>query len=216
MSALLVHISIAQESTTASAAPEKKHAITIGASYIGLYRCFGGNLKLDYLKSHKLGFGLKILTTTNGSQTFNHPSYQVTNAPGINFLSDLTLTYYLIGDYCNSKGGVYIDLGFGYHIKKLNYMIQYTGKPPFRTNETESGLGGHLSLGGSYKLGLGKIYLEAMVRSLAIGTLVHGETYPDGYPGLSTGHPTPAGGNFKISNWWNFNYLFNLGYGFCF
>lgn len=218
MSALLAHISIAQESKTTSSAPEKKYAITLGASYSS-YACgLGGNLKMDYLKSYKLGLGLKTVAATNRFQDINIPSsHQITNAPGINFLSDLTLTYYVIGDYCNSKGGIYADLGFGYHTKKTNYTMQFTGTPSFKVNETESGLGWHLSLGGSYKLGPGKIYLGAMVRGIEKGTLVHSETYPDGYPGLSTGTPTPNwGGNYKYSNWKNFNYLFNLGYSFCF
>lgn len=215
VSSLLTQISIAQESKTTSVTP-KKYAITLGASHSSLASGFGGNLKLDYLKNHKLGLGLKTVATANRFQNYNGISYQVTTAPGINFLSDLTLTYYLIGDYYDSKGGMYADFGLGYHFAKTNSTNQFTGNPSFKVNETEKGLGCHLSLGSSYKLGPGKIYIEALGQGLINGTIEHSETYPAGYPGLSTGTPAPnAGGNSKFSGY-SFSYFFNLGYSFSF
>lgn len=77
---------------------------------------------------------------------------------------------------------MYTDLGFGYNIAKSNSNIQFDGFPATKGYDSYSGLGCHLSLGGSYKLKSGKIYLEAMWGGIIKGTFKRSVPFPDGYP----------------------------------
>jgi hypothetical protein len=207
-SIFILNICVAQDTKIVSLTPEKKYAISLGTTHSSMANGYGGNLKLDYLTSPKLSLGIKTIATTCAPYDYNGSTFNVTSINrGINFLSDFTLTYYFIGDYYNSKTGVYADLGLGYHIAKSDFKYQYAGEPSTRVNGTQNGLGAHLSLGSSCKLGAGNIYLEAIGRNLING-IVRTETSIEG----SLGQPTV----YSRKSGLNIDYLFNLGYRFCF
>lgn len=190
---------------------EKKFKLSLGATYNALNSNFGGNVKFDYFKNKKLGIGLKIIATSFKFYDYNTHSYNVTYNNGYLLISDLTMNYYLIGNNADSKGGIYADLGVGYNIIKSNSTIQFSAFQSTNGYEMHSGFGGHLSLGGSYKFGPGRIYLEAMAGSIITGSSKRYVPFPEGHPYLNDG------GNYKKSRGFYYDLIsFNLGYSFYF
>lgn len=145
--------------------------------------CFGGNGKFDFMLYRKTGIGIKFIATDYKLE----PYYQYSKPkPGLYFLSDITYTHYLIGDYTNSRGGMYFEIGFGYQSARLNDDYQLLPNPFFKRSFTINGLGNHLSIGGNIKIGKGKLFTEALIGGVIYGNLKDEYIYPAGYPGYSS------------------------------
>jgi hypothetical protein len=172
----------AQTSESPNMALKSKYALNIGVSYKGGYKNFGGNLKLDYLLNYKTGFGIKTIATNNRFTFQMDETYRMKSKNGLYLISDLTLTHYIIGDYFKSEGGIYFDFGIGYQSEELNIMHQQTGYPTYTNHYRAGGLGGHASIGGSYKIGKGRIYSEILLGGILLGKYQDIAKYPENYP----------------------------------
>jgi hypothetical protein len=234
-SIMLTQIALAQDAKTigSSTASNKRFALSLGiTAAIGLPDGGnGGHLKLDYLIKPKLGLGIKIIggglhydQSTHYDATFYEPDLTVTYKSSLNLISDLTVTYYILGNYTESKGGLYADLGVGYHLIKSNLNDDYTGSPTITETIAINGLGAHLSLGGSYKIGRGKIYLELMSGSVLYGTYSYDRITPENTKiGIlakenyeSTSYKSAAESHPAYTNYVVNLLALNLGYSICF
>ncbi|TAL60144.1 MAG: hypothetical protein EPN88_16335 [Bacteroidetes bacterium] len=205
-SALLTQMLSAQGAQESKTDTIPKYAISIGASYHTPWEIgYGGNVKMDYLITNKFGLGAKANVTTYKFKDRDLIFLKEKYDPGFYLVSDLTATYYLMGDYTNSKAGMYIDGGIGYHVEKVSSTLQYAGDPsPHKEIFIVRGLGGHASLGGSCKLGGGKIYLELMAGGILYGSFE--SQYPDSGNHFTTTDGM-VGDGFMV---------LNLGYAFSF
>jgi len=205
--AQLTFAQVAEEIKTVTKHVPQKYALSIGATYsIPRQIGYGGNFKLDYLKSDKLSFGLKtnLMTCSYRAKAFYSEKY----APGLYLISDLTLTYYLIGNNHDSKFGMYAELGVGYQYQKVSSTRQFYGEPTvYKHTFTASGFGGHASLGANYKLGKGKIYFE-----LIAGQVLYGKETSDGQQYLDISEAYKKQGSFIGDRFIGIN----LGYAFNF
>jgi len=131
------------------------------------------------------------------------------------FLSDFIVSYYIIGNHLKNKGGLFCDVGLGYQLDKNNSTRQYYGNPSFDIAYKSSGLGLNLSLGGSYKVGNGRVYFEFMLGGLILGKYEDIASYPINYP-LPKDYPNQSskvsGGELFFVN--DGFIAFNLGYCF--
>ena len=152
----------------------------------------GGSLKLDYLKSPKWGFGIKTIFAGNGveanSESSSFSGYYA-NAPttlatftttvnhqaGLFILANLTGTYYIFGNNRDSKIGLFIEFGVGYMrgstaVTDQTSPIFYYGINSDKFTFINSGLDALLGLGGSLKIGPGKIILEFILADNIYGS----------------------------------------------
>ena len=180
--------------TTKNTATDKKYVISIGIFVLppweeNTYSNYGGSLKFDYIKSKKFGLGIKINETFTPSShsgtdtsypytsivdntTTYSPKYAYTysNSPIIQINTSLTATYYVLGNYKDSKAGLYVEsgLGYGYISTSQSQTNDYPNPTPNeiihqKTTWIANCLFMPLTIGGSYKLGNGKIFLEAFL-----------------------------------------------------
>ena len=193
---------------------KKKYAFNLGGSYKGGFKNFGGSFKLDYLLNNKTGFGIKTIATNNRFTFQMDETSRMKSKTGLYLISDLTLTHYFIGDYLKSNGGVYFDLGLGYQLEKLNIMYQQTGSPTYTTHFSANGLGGHVSVGGSYKIGGGRIYSELLLGGILLGTYKDIAKYPENYPWQKWKNENGNGTGIDIGN--DGILALTIGYNYCF
>jgi len=228
---LRVNISVAQDSIAAkqsdsskSHSHAKKYALGIGVfGYPSLdvteWGGYGGSLKLDYLINSKLGLGIKAIGAFSppprGGTDLYQSSYSYT--PKSHIWANLTATYNILGDYQLSSAALYMELGAGYGYNSYseswyspgNALISYT------KTWTNSSFNGHFTLGGSYHLWKGEIFLEAI-----FGIPVYG-TEKQNFSNVvyATGSSPPyLSNNNNTSNtgWWLGDKIIGLNLGYCF
>lgn len=192
-----------QESSTA----KNKYSIGAGATY-STYG-YGGLIAAEYLLSQKFSLGLKCTITP-----YKNPNYTLTNVirtykPDLSVKTDINLLYYLIGNNSESKAGLYIEIGIGYQADRLSSTVEYIPNPTYSELDITRGLESHFNLGGSYKIGNGKLFLEAGIGGIVSGSSKTAFDYPSGYSGSTTPNYTQSGAT-------NTDIYLNLGYKFNF
>ena len=197
-------------------AQDNKYGLTLGGIYSD--HMYGGNFKLDYLPNSRISYGIRGIVSTFSFSDYNQMVTELFK-PGLSIMSDLTLTWHIIGNKPDSKKSLYAELGLGYLLQKVNYTAQYPNLSAFNVNENSNGLGTHVALGYGHKLGPGNINLELIVGTMLYGKFKHQEVYPGDYQFDSNGvgHPN-TGGNYNKSGT-NVGYAFlgvNVGYSIYF
>ncbi len=207
---LIITSNLYSQTGLENSSPTKNKAISLGVfacappSYSG---AFGGNIKLEYTKNKKLGLGIKLLASGNNSgHIINGYDYSFEKEKSFSYLlADLTATYYILGNYNESKGGLYSELGLGYHrgvseVEYQNYWF-YNG---INTN-SYNGLGGHISIGGNRKLGPGKIYLELIAGTTLFGSVEENWSNPNFLAQLNVSSPNTKSIRFFPGDHYNGN-----------
>lgn len=196
---LILEISLFSIYSQESSTVNKKYSIGAGATYssYGL----GGLVAADYLISKKFSLGLKSTITPYTASSYSYTNVIRTYKPGLSYKVDINGLYYILGNNSESKAGLYAEVGIGYQSDRLNSTVEYTPNPSVSEDNFTRGLESHFNLGGSYKLGNGKLFLEA-----GIGGIVSGK-YSDIINGSTPG--TQSGAT-------NTDVYLNLGYKFNF
>jgi hypothetical protein len=169
-SAMLGKASYAQASKMDTLTYPKKYSVGAGIALPGI----GGMLKFDYLKSRKTSFGVRAQFITSKTKTGTYPDYIMDgiNYPGFtsknkaNEASNvfLTATYYFPKRGFCSKVGLYATVGTGYEIFRDLYQTRYTdGKWDNNSKYVTQNISGLVCIGTDYKIGRGKLFLDAPV-----------------------------------------------------
>jgi hypothetical protein len=163
---------------------EKKNYMALGGScsFKDELNNYGMNFKAIHLINDKLGVGINTVICENKWSDYNDNVYQDKSKSGVYLVSDFIVSYYFIGDQIKSKGGLFCDVGFGYQLDKNKTSRQYHNSPSFEINYKSTGLGLNLNLGGSYKLGKGRLYSEIMMGGIILGKYEDIAYYPSNYP----------------------------------
>jgi hypothetical protein len=158
-------------------AGDKKTVLNIGALAGGVPTSnnlgFGGCLKVEQVMRPKFGLGIKAIvggTKRLKLEDGGAPNSWKIEGPNSYMLCDLTATYFILGDYLNSKGGLYTEFGLGYQSATVNYNYQNYYYSTGTETYMHSGLGSHAVLGGNYNLVGGKVYLEMIFGGVVYGT----------------------------------------------
>ena len=180
-SGLLMQTTYAQTTkTNTDLAPYKKIAVGIGVStHSVLYSPnFGGNIKLDYLLTKKFSIGIKSIITSYNYESRNNGwlnssiiSAPVIYKPGRIINISLISSYYILGKNQSSKAGLYVTAEVGYNDLKRKYT--YNNNEGFIYIYRVKTLSGLVGLGGDFKIGPGRMYIETPVSFTLFGT----ETY---------------------------------------
>jgi hypothetical protein len=120
----------------------------------------GGELKADYFLKEKLSFGISVLGGTSNRSSAGISKY---------FESVLTSTYYLLGNNCTGKGGLYLRGGLGYIGKRYQYSAIGEGIYSSTYSYAANGFGGHVSLGTDLKIGPGRLFFELQNSFMILG-----------------------------------------------
>jgi len=173
---------------------DKDYLLSIGGDYSAAYGVgYGGTFKLDWIQSSKLGLGIQTIAGATAKFIDNSTNSTFISHPSLNLISDLTLTYYFLGDYNNRKTGLYaptthiykrrfkmyFDIGIGYQCYKLKSSTLYNAHSDSNVDDilTTTGLGAHFSLGATQKVGEGKIFVELVAAGVFYGVDKHDVVY---------------------------------------
>ena len=181
----------------------KKNVIGAGAS-LNIYYGFGGNLSYQRMVSPKLGLGARVVAVPLNYKDNLGTSFDFTNYKG--FYTDISVgaTYFFVGDATESKFSMYSGLGLGFIMYKTSNNIKYKeSNVPFTNTQTKSGFSGNLTLGTSYKIGPGKLFLEFMPSSIITGKGKQIFDYP-------AGSLTDANGNAISASFIDYEYKFSF------
>jgi hypothetical protein len=163
-------------------ASSKKNLIGLGAGFNFDKGDFGGNLAFNHMLNPKFGIGTRIFVTPYSWDDYYGGSYNSINHKGLYFDASLAATYYLVGNYNESKFALYSGFGLGFGSDTNSEDEQWLGAPYVKEEQKEAGLSANITLGSSYKVGPGKIFLEANVAYIVLGNQSTKYTYPAGYP----------------------------------
>ena len=149
-------------------ASQKSNVLGIGAS-ANFYYGFGGNISYFRMISPKIGIGARVVYVPLSYDDYHGETLHFTNGKGNYSDISIGLNYYFLNSEEN-KFGLYSGVGIGFISDKSTQNIRFTeSNTPFTNTETMSGLSGNLTLGASYKMGPGKIFLEFMPSSVLSG-----------------------------------------------
>ncbi len=194
---------------------EKKIVLGIGGTYTP--DGYGGMIKFDYLKNQKLSFGVRSHITSNIWENYTQPidntpgsgapGYTATFHPGHVINVFLTSTYFLLGNNFSSKAGVYLSAGLGYQDWTMSETVIYTD-PLYDHNSDFSyrTFSGMICLGGNYKLGPGKLFLDIPLGADLYERYDNSTIYKNG---ITSNTPSKGFGYFAGSF-----LAINLGYAF--
>jgi len=171
----------------------KKNVIGAGVG-LNLYYGFVGNLSYQRMVSPKLGLGARVVAKPLNYKDNLGTSLDFTNYKG--FYTDISVgaTYFFLGDATESKFSMYSGLGLGFIMYKNSNNIKYKeSNVPFTQTDTKSGFSGNLTLGTSYKIGPGKLFLEFMPSSIITGKAKTIYDYPAGSLTDANGNAISAG-----------------------
>jgi hypothetical protein len=198
----------------------KKNVIGAGASVSGYG--FGGNLSYQRMVSPKLAIGARLVAVTSKYSrtelaepptTFDSFTYKYT---GSQTHISVGATYFFVGDATQSKFSMYSGLGLGYMMTRTTNNFRF---PPSKVLYEEAvsvdGFAVVLTLGTSYKIGPGKLFLEFLLTQMITGKSKWNFDYP-------AGSLTDANGNTVVNNppenyerkngWGNLYIPLSLGY----
>ena len=185
----------------------KKNVIGAGASANITYG-IGGNVSYQRMVSPKLGLGARVVAVPLNYKDFLGTSVDFTNYKG--FYTDISVgaTYFFVGDATESKFSMYSGLGLGFIMYKNSNNIKYKeSNVPFTETQTKSGFSGNLTLGTSYKIGPGKLFLEFMPSSIITGKAKAIYDFP-------AGSLTDANGNAISASFIDYEYKLSFATSF--
>lgn len=206
---------------------DKKYAVGGGISYLADINDpvnIGLNFKFDFLQNKKLGFGIKTIINTYRFKNYNGTSFSTKSKPGAFLNTMATATYYLLGNYYQSKAGLYLTLGIGGGITQSVTNYEYAASNEnFTHKDTEYGIVSIGGIGADVKIGKGKLFLELMATPNIYTTISRKEIHAannTSYINSSDGevfYPNNAGGDSKFTTTFNnSSFIVNLGYTYCF
>jgi hypothetical protein len=181
----------------------KKNVIGAGVS-ANMYYGIGGNLSYQRMLSPKLGVGARVVAVPLKYDDYLGTSLEFTNGKG--FYTDISIgaTYFFLGDATEAKFSMYSGLGLGYIMDKTTENIKYAeSNVPFTNTDIRSGISGNLTLGTSYKMGPGKLFLEFMPSSIITGKDKDIYDYP-------AGSLTDANGNAIAATFGDYEYTISF------
>ncbi len=202
------------ENKTQDVIPQTKHQLCAGISWQG-GKNFGGNFNYAYYISPKLGIGGRLVATDYKFTDYHSTTLHVDYTGGLFYDVSLAANYFLLGNH-DGKAGIFVGVGIGYGSARNSTTTWWRTNVPetvsYNTTNTINGLSGNFTLGGTYKAGPGRLFLELNASYIFHGTRTHTETYPNGY----SGYPN-SGGNWTSRVGVNqVGTVINLGYAFSF
>lgn len=151
----------------------------------------GTSIFYSKMISPKLGFGTRMFYTPYKYSDAIYETLSFTNYNGRYFDISIGATYYFLGDYKEKNWGIYSGIGFGYGNDFISHNRSVTGYPNVLIRESENGFSGNLTLGGTYKIGPGRVFLELNLSYIIYGNSEERTDYPSGYPVDASGYYTP-------------------------
>ncbi len=196
----------------------KKNVIGAGASASSYG--FGGNLSYQRMVSPKLAIGARLVAVTSKYSktelaepptTFDSFTYKST---GSQTHISVGATYFFVGDATQSKFSMYSGLGLGYMMAGTTNNFKFDGSNVlFEEAVSVDGFAVVLTLGTSYKIGPGKLFLEILTTQMITGKKKFIYDYPAGSLTNSNGNTYTAIENRELKNGWGNLYIpLSLGY----
>lgn len=200
-----------------SAYGQKKNIVGIGAS-ANFYYGYGGNISYFRMISTKIGIGARMVLVPLNYEDYHGETLHWTNGKGLYSDMSIGLNYYFLGNTDDNKFGLYSGLGFGLITDKSTQDIRYsTSKTPFKNTETTSGFSGVLTIGTSYKMGPGKLFIELMPSAVLSGKNKDNYEFPAGSLVDGNGNAIEPGfNNYEYNVTFPTTVTLTLGYQFKF
>ena len=179
-SLLLLSINLFSQDTIST----KKFALGGGPTWGSVNWC--GNANLSYAVSKKFNVKLRGIYSSGKDYIFTNQPYSasIQNRPTTNV--SVSANYFIFGNTNqNCKAALYIGLGLGYLQQTSNTTNLYQGNLYSSSNSNTSyiekdvskGLAANTSIGAAFKLGPGKLFVEAYFSMSFLGKTTYTDTF---------------------------------------